>query len=88
MLKNGYYIDQWTDSNYGKPGTALTVAVLRGFVDLTQFLLINGARRRIRFLVMELMRPMSECSVYLGYERRLVMLEMLRPYAPFDPVNL
>ena len=81
LLQNGYYIDQWTDTKYGTPATALTISVLRGYVDLTEFLLINGARRRIRFLMEELEKQTSECSQYLGNEKRLIMLELLRPYA-------
>ena len=75
LLKEGCYVDQWSDRGFE---TALWWAVHSHNIEMTELLVINGARRRIRSLV-----P----GLYVDWPRELVKLrEILSPYAAEDPL--
>ena len=60
LLKNNdYYIDQWSDNGFQ---TALYWAVMCHYIEMIEFLLINGARRKIKIILYELESGLSYSS--------------------------
>ena len=60
LLRDGYYIDQWTDTGFQTP---LWKAVHANNVEMVGFLVLNGSRRRIRSLVKRIKRKIQILSI-------------------------
>lgn len=78
LKQEKYYIDQWNDSGFKTP---LYLAVQWNLVEMVEFLVLNGARRRIRSMVKELKDNTNNND-----KQKQEILQLLVPYIDQDPV--
>ena len=78
LKQEGYYIDQWSDIGFKTP---LYLAVEWNLVEMVEFFLLNGARRRIRSMVKDLKENSNEND-----KQKQEILQLLLPYIDQDPL--
>ena len=85
LLKEGYYVDQWSHS--GQQSPMYWAAVGKPDVKMVEFLLINGARRRIRDIISELKGGLNYTVNQLDESARNELINLLSPFIKEDPMK-
>ena len=83
LLKNGYYIDQWTSVSSNTP---LIWAIYSNSIDIVEFFIINGARRNIKRCYKELNSDLCVKQIHdLDANVKNEIIQMLEPILDQDP---
>ena len=83
LLKVGYYIDQWANMDKETP---LLNAIYSNNVEIVEFFLLNGARRRIKRYHTLLHTVHMEKINALDTDVKKEMIKLLKPLLDQDPV--